>query len=279
VTTGTVAMRYNASPLQTLVLNGTIGINATNFAWSKGLVNSTDEPITLSYGNNIARLYTNSNTPGSAPSYSMPSIYGTEFSRTSNTLIGNDLIIDSSNNPIVAITNQTTNEGNLIKLTTTHTISWQRRIQNLNIKSITVDASDNIYVVGNKTTGAQGVWIAKFNSGGTLQWQNLFTSNTTIIDPIIKIDSIGDIILTCSFNTRSILIRIPSDGSIPGSGSYIIGSFTLTYAVASLNNLAGNLTTASAISTVGFTNAQNYGRVGLNTQISQSISSIKTSFD
>lgn len=245
--------RYDGS---TLVKNGSFGPSSVSYQ-VKGTVDNSDQPITFNTAatGGTVRLYTNSATAGTSPTFQQNQIYGTQFSLTGQTLIAKDLVLDSSQNRILGIDNSSQTRGQLIKCSTTQTITWQRRINSLTLTNVAVDSSDNVYVVGN---GAGGIWLGKYNSSGSLQWQNKLLANVTITNPIIDIDNNQEIIITCTCNTKPLMIRLPNTGSIPGTGTYVVGSITLTYSAASLTEQSGTVTTSAAPGTNGITNNQIY---------------------
>lgn len=77
----------------------------------------------------------------------------------------------------------------LVKVDTSGTVSWTRRIANSVTTyfatgyQISIDSSDNIYISGYVVTGASGNMrniVAKYNTSGTIQWQRYqFTTSTS----------------------------------------------------------------------------------------------------
>ena len=71
-----------------------------------------------------------------------------------------------------------TTYGALMQLSKTNAqTQWSKRIRNSGVsyaRGVAVDSSDNSYVAGETTFSGLGAVIVKYNSGGTLQWQNQF---------------------------------------------------------------------------------------------------------
>jgi hypothetical protein len=124
---------------------------------------------------------------------------------------------------------------------------WQIHTSSFQPISVTTDASDNVYVLG-EVYGTNNMVVAKFDDLGTLLWCNQL-SNTSydLRANKIKIEQ-GTMYITGNLIKTTLpygfVMRLPSDGSIPGSGSYVINStiapFTLTYAAISPTITVGN---------------------------------------
>lgn len=89
---------------------------------------------------------------------------------------------DSSGNIYITGRSQSyadnSNEAPLIKYDSSGNVVWSRTLgtsgQNDYGYAITVDSSDNIYIVG---TSNSEIYTAKYNASGTLQWQRKFTGS------------------------------------------------------------------------------------------------------
>ena len=89
--------------------------------------------------------------------------------------------VDSSGN--VYITGSTGGQGtgtsmHTAKYNSSGTLQWQRNLSGTGTDlgiDIAVDSSANVYVVGRTSSSGQGfsdILIVKYNSSGTIQWQN-----------------------------------------------------------------------------------------------------------
>lgn len=122
-----------------------------------------------------------------------------------------DCKTDSSGNLYLAglTVNNTTNgyDGIVLKLDSSGSITWQRRIYSNNtdaILGINVDSSGNVYVCGytsSSSTAApprKGI-ILKYNSSGVLQWQRELASLRDVFSSNVVIDSTGSIYVASYF--------------------------------------------------------------------------------
>lgn len=141
---------------------------------------------------------------------------------------------------------------------------WQIHTPSFQPISVTTDASDNVYVLG-EVYGTNNMVVAKFDNLGTLLWCNqLANSSYDLRANKIKLDEdfmyiTGNLIK--SSLPYGFVIKLPNDGTVPGTGTYSINStiapFTLTYTAISPTITVGNtlvnytaLTMTSASSTI-----------------------------
>ena len=87
------------------------------------------------------------------------------------------LALDSSGNVIVHAS--TTNQTRVVKFAPNGTVTWATRatISNSDNGAICVDPDDNIYIGGRTNTSGNKIFLAKFNSSGTIQWQFAYVGN------------------------------------------------------------------------------------------------------
>jgi len=90
----------------------------------------------------------------------------------------------------------------LAKYNSSGTIQWQRSLGGSSDEipgAISVDSSDNLYVVGGSaSTGAGGYdsVVAKYNSAGNLQFQRSLGSSSTELATGVRVDSSGNIYIS-----------------------------------------------------------------------------------
>ena len=146
---------------------------------------------------------------------------------------GYSITIDSSDNVYVGGVSTGGGVGvydsYLVKYNSSGTYQWQKSLgtsgQQIQIRSLASDSSDNVYVAGSYSSS---YFFAKYNSSGTLQWQRSFGGSGTDWSYGISADGNGNVYVVGSTSSSGagsndiLLITVPSDGS--GTGTY--GSFT-----------------------------------------------------
>ena len=94
-------------------------------------------------------------------------------------LYGNDLVIDSAGNSVVAgslyVSASGVNTPYVVKFNSSGTLQWQRRTTGSAAHSaVNVDSSDNIYAVGTSTFFASNrydIYVVKYDASATIQYQ------------------------------------------------------------------------------------------------------------
>jgi hypothetical protein len=165
------------------------------------------------------------------------------------------LATDSQNSLIVAGTSDSS--GFLAKRIEDSTPQWQRFLNgggstSVEIRSVVVDASNNIYVAGSVSgLGDTGALLAKIDTNGVIQWQRIIqgVGGSTTTAQSISLDSSENICLvgtTTMFDgSQDMLVaRLPSDGSL--TGDYDLNSTTIRYTSISLISSASSLGSFSA---------------------------------
>lgn len=191
---------------------------------------------------NEIRWYTNSPTAGGLRQ--LPMLYSIAFNVTSKRLQLGGITLDSSENRVGAIYNQTDNQSYVVKTSPTQTFTWQKRIYGVTLTCVATDSNDNIYAVGNIGTA---IYIIKFDSSGNMVWERQISSSTSFGTPNIYCDSADDIYISALNNTLPFIIKLPNDGT--KTGSYILAGATITYSTTSASIDNGNLVTSTPVST------------------------------
>jgi hypothetical protein len=129
------------------------------------------------------------------------------FNRTLSGTGGNDfynaVTVDSSGNIIAAGRNDNGFGASIVKYNSSGVLQWQRKLtlggQTVYAKSVSTDSSGNVYVCGVYGQSGYNIsFIVKYDSSGTLQWQNRIydtaTNNGTNIEAV-AVSSSGNIYL------------------------------------------------------------------------------------
>lgn len=201
-------------------------------------LDSINQPITLWSGSVSYQLRTHGITAGPAPTYFLPTIYNSQINinyPTSNTT-AKDLKIDSNDNKIIITITDNASISFIHSITNDQTtFNWQKSIANVSLQESYIDSSNNVYIVGSAViSSVTRLYIFKFNNSGTLQWQRQMVHAQSLTNPKIIVDNYGGIIIAANNVSASVVFRLPSDGSIPGTGIYYYSGGTYTYSASSL---------------------------------------------
>lgn len=115
----------------------------------------------------------------------------------------------------------------------TGAVIWQRELTGVSgivARGVATDSDGNVYSLGR--VGVTELYIAKYNSSGTLQWQRRITmSGGGMFRPdeanIFVTDNL-DFYVGFNHEIGSYCLRLPQDGSL--TGTYVLGGRTITYA-------------------------------------------------
>jgi hypothetical protein len=183
-----------------------------------------------------------------------------------STEYGYGVTADSSGNSYIVGRSDSTgiNHAQIAKYDSSGALLWQRNIGSASTQqgtSVSVDSSGNVYVCGYESSSPNKGIILKYNSSGTIQWQRyLYGTSFTNLYGIAVNNTIGTLAVAGrAAPTASMLIAsLPNDGS--KTGTYTVGSASITYSASSLTDAAGTLTSASTSLTdaaAGLTSAAN----------------------
>jgi hypothetical protein len=125
----------------------------------------------------------------------------------------------------------------LVKFSSSGTLIWQRYFNgdvglSGSSASVTVDAEENIYVVGS----AQGDFLTSFDSSGTLRWANRFTYGSGSGITLLNITISGSALLVTGYMSgqgKPFYARVPTSGA--ATGATVAGAYTVVYAAATIN--------------------------------------------
>jgi hypothetical protein len=213
-------------------------------------LDSSDNPI-MSYGLAVTTtssrivLRKNDKTPTSVyPPYpGNPSIWQVGLTAPVSQPLGcSKIVVDSTGN-IYATYFSTNNTviGYVVKYNSTGTVLWQKSA-GIFLQGMALKNDNEIYIVGNSATSLGYLVVYKINNAGNLLFQRRIgpSSGATGFNKGCSIQlNNSDMYITGNFtqsssNRRPFLIKLPDDGTIPGSGTYTFSdATTATYAVSS----------------------------------------------
>jgi hypothetical protein len=150
--------------------------------------------------------------------------------------------LDSSANVyLVGITNSSGGFGNsdilVAKYNTSGVIQWQKRLGGAaadNGKSVAVDGSGNVYVVGDSGGGFGGfdVVIAKYDTSGVLQWQRRIGAAGGEVVYGVAVDALGNSYLTGDTGGDLLIAKYDTSGAIQWQRSLTSSGSDAGYAIA-----------------------------------------------
>jgi hypothetical protein len=182
-----------------------------------------------------------SKTPTNIPGvyYYLPAIWQRKITGTTS-FQSKRVRLDSSNNSYIVASDNT--DSFLLKYNSSGTIQWQRKIANCTLNDLYVTSTGDSYLVGQNSSN--NLLIVKYNSSGTIQWQTKMSGVTYTGGRIVEYGSALYII--GSATAIAFAVKLPNDGSIPGTGTYNIGGGTsITYSVATQTETVASLTDAA----------------------------------
>jgi uncharacterized delta-60 repeat protein len=151
---------------------------------------------------------------------------------------GYSIAVDSSNNVYICGDTDAsgTAEALIVKYNSSGTLQWQRTLTSsggaCNAYSLAVDSSDNVYVTGATVISAvNNLFVAKYNSAGTLQWQRFLTSGSATYGYGIAVDSSANVYVAGNSSIAGvqsgIIAKYNSSGTLQWQRSITSGSTTI----------------------------------------------------
>jgi hypothetical protein len=147
--------------------------------------------------------------------------------------------LDSSDNNYMLARDNT--DSFLLKYNSSGVLQWQRKIAGIRGTNLDVTTAGDIYITGSVLGAVVSMFVAKFDTSGTIQWQNKLGATTAATGAVYNmgytdtriIQKNSALYIVGLTRAQAFAVKLPSDGSIPGTGSYPIGSgLILQYTVA-----------------------------------------------
>lgn len=113
-------------------------------------------------------------------------------------------------------------QGIIVKYNSSGTLQWQRTLtepsvaavdSNVYCYALEIDSSENVYVIA-KATSSSIIYLLKYNSAGTLQWQRKITESIAMSHMKLITDSSGISYVTYVNATGMIIIKYDASGTI-----------------------------------------------------------------
>ena len=177
--------------------------------------------------------------------------------------IGEAVAVDSNDD--IYVCGRTTSLGSgsgdllLVKYNSSGTVQWRRLLGGSGSeegRGVAVDSSDNVYVCGTTRSfgnGSRYIMIAKIDSSGNLQWQNILGGSQQDYGEHIQVDSsdnihvVGRTTSLAAGQSQMFVAKLPNDGSLTGTyGSITYTSGALNFSNPSFTEGTPSLSSASA---------------------------------
>ena len=142
--------------------------------------------------------------------------------------VGTGVAVDQSGNVhIVGYTGGVNPNMVLAKYNSAGTIQWQRTLTGASSdygNDVGVDSVSNVYVVGYTNSvgyGSNDIYLVKYNSLGTLQWQTGIGSATAETGIAIDVDDVGNCYAVGSYTTGAFTAKWNASVTQPGSPTWV----------------------------------------------------------
>jgi hypothetical protein len=161
----------------------------------------------------------------------------------------------------------------LVKYNSSGTVQWERSVFSSpsgNGKGITIDTSDNVYVVGFM---GNDPFIAKYNTSGSIQWQRVATSGSSGTYNAVAVDTSGNVYAVGYYYYFGIAAYTPLVIKYDSSGSILWQEFLYTsnqmIATGAVLDSSGNLYISAYNNTDGWLiKVDSSGAVVFNSRLS-----------
>ena len=143
---------------------------------------------------------------------------------------GYGIAVDSSGNVYVAGRTRSAGAGSddlfLAKYNSSGTIQWQRTVGGSGSdygNAVGVDSNDNVYITGysrSTGTGLLELFLAKYNSSGTIQWQRVLEGSGSQTGEGLAFDSSGNVYINGKWSSggfaynRFFIVKYDSSGTL-----------------------------------------------------------------
>ena len=139
-----------------------------------------------------------------------------------------DAVTDASGNVYVCGSGRASgsiNYGYVAKYNASGVLQWQRKLsgaKSINFRKLAIDASGDVFAVGDYSDTKVTALLVKYSSGGSIQWQRIVShaSNSLSAANGLSIDSSGDLyfatqqVITASSDTWGLVVKCSSSGVV-----------------------------------------------------------------
>lgn len=200
--------------------------------------------------------------------------------------LGDAVAVDSNDDIYVCGRTSSFGSGSndllLVKYNSSGTVQWRRTLGGSGSdegRGVAVDSSDNVYVCGTTRSfgnGSRYIMIAKYNSSGTLDWQNILGGSQEDYGEHIQVDSSDNIYVVgrtgslSAGQSQMFVAKLPNDGSLTGT----YGSITYTSGALNESTPSTTETTPALTSASLFLTASTFNLTVSNSSLSSSTTTL-----
>lgn len=161
--------------------------------------------------------------------------------------------VSSAGDSVVISNSSGTAFATINKFNTTGVLQWTRKLStgtSVFGRGVSIDqANGDIYVLA---TNGNNLIIIKYNSAGTIQWQRslVFGASANSGGRILVDENaiyVAGGTTTSASTSQAYLCKLPKDGSL--TGTYTVGSFSVTYGTSTLTDAASGITWSAGTGT------------------------------